>query len=103
MQLHHALQSLGNSTIFSKIDLASGYYAIKIAERDTEKTALVTTNGTYVFNYMPFRLKIAPSVFQSLMDRVLGPLKYTTAITYLDDVIIHSGSPEQHLRDLEQV
>lgn len=103
VQLHHALQSLGKSIIFSKIDLASGYYAIKIAEEDKEKTALVTTNGTYVFNSMPFGLKNAPAVFQSLMDRVLGPLKNVTAIAYPDDVIIHSSSIEQHVIDLENV
>lgn len=103
VHIHHALQSLGKSIIFSKIDLASGYYAIKIAEEDKKKTALVTTNGTYIFNFMPFGLKNAPAVFQSLMDRVLGPLKYTTAIAYLDDVIIHSSSVEQHIIDLENV
>ncbi|KAG1031659.1 hypothetical protein G6F43_013912 [Rhizopus delemar] len=52
---------------------------------------------------MPFGLKNAPAVFQSLMDRVLGPLKYVTAIAYLDDVIIHSSSVEQHVIDLENV
>lgn len=103
IHLHHALQSLGTSTIFSKIDLASGYYAIKIKAEDREKTALVTPNGTYVFNYMPFGLKNAPAVLQSIMDRVLGPLKNVTAIAYLDDIIIHSKSPSQHIRDVEQV
>lgn len=52
---------------------------------------------------MPFGLKNAPAVFQSLMDRVLGPLTYVTAIAYLDDVIIHSSSVEQHVIDLENV
>lgn len=103
VHLHHALQSLGSSTIFSKIDLASGYYAIKIKEEDREKTALVTSNGTYVFNFMPFGLKNAPAVFQSLMDCVLGPLKNIIAIAYLDDIIIHSKSPAQHVADVEQV
>ncbi|KAG0739642.1 hypothetical protein G6F23_008820 [Rhizopus arrhizus] len=103
IHLHHALQSLGTSTIFSKIDLASGYYAIKIKAEDREKTALVTPNGTYVFNYMPFGLKNAPAVFQSMMDRVLGPLKNVTAIAYLDDIIIHSKSPSKHILDVEQV
>ncbi|KAG1136977.1 hypothetical protein G6F38_011651 [Rhizopus arrhizus] len=103
IHLHHALQSLGTSTIFSKIDLASGYYAIKIKAEDREKTTLVTPNGTYVFNYMPFGLKNAPAVFQSMMDRVLGPLKNVTAIAYLDDIIIHSKSPSQHILDVEQV
>ena len=94
---------MGKSVVFSKIDLASGYYAIKIAEQDREKTALVTTNGTYVFNFIPFGLKNAPAVFQSLMDRILGPLECVTAIAYLNDVIIHSSSVEQHIIDLENV
>ena len=52
---------------------------------------------------MPFGLKNALAVFQSMMDRVLGPLRNITAVAYLDDIIIHSKSPTQHIRDVEQV
>lgn len=103
VNLHIALQSMGKAKIFSKIDLASGYYQMKIKEEDKAKTALVTTNGTYIFNFMSFGLKNAPAYFQSLMDLVLGPLQNRCVIAYLDDIIIYSNSAADHLRDLEQV
>jgi hypothetical protein len=94
---------LGKASVFSKLDLASGYYQIPILESAKEKTALVTTNGTYIFNVMSLGLKNAPAIFQALMDQVRGSLRYTCAIAYLDDIIIYSTSRQQHLTHLKLV
>jgi hypothetical protein len=103
VNMHLALRSLGKASVFSKLDLASGYYQIPILESDKEKTALATTNGTYIFNVMPFGLKNVPATFQELMHQVLGSHRYTCAIAYLDDIIIYSTSRQQHLTHLKLV
>ena len=57
---------------FSKLDLKSGYWQIKVAEKDKEKTAFVCHKGLFEFNVMLFGLSVAPPTFQECMDRVLG-------------------------------
>ncbi|KAG1132240.1 hypothetical protein G6F37_013367 [Rhizopus arrhizus] len=101
--MHHLLQSLGQAEVFSKLDLAQGYFQIPIKQEHKEKTALVTVNGTYVFTVMPMGMKIAPAVFQSLMDKVLGSFRYSFASAYQDDLIVYSHSVDEHKQHLCQV
>jgi hypothetical protein len=72
-------------------------------EKDIEKTAFITSEGLYEFLVMPFGLCNAPATFQRLMHEVLEDLIYTRAPVYLDDIIIHSKTFEQHLRDIDEV
>ena len=72
-------------------------------EKDIEKTAFITSEGLYEFLVMPFRLCNAPATFQRLMHEVLGNLIYTKAPVYLNDIIIHSKTFEQHLEDIDEV
>ncbi|KAG1062624.1 hypothetical protein G6F62_008005 [Rhizopus arrhizus] len=101
--MHHLLQSLGQAKVFSKLDLAQGYFQIPIKQEHKEKTALVTVNGTYVFTVMPMGMKNAPAVFQSLMDKVLGSFRYSFAFAYQDDIIVYSRSVDEHKQHLCQV
>ena len=72
-------------------------------EKDIEKMAFITSEGLYEFLVMPFGLCNAPATFQRLMHEVLGNLIYTKAPVYLDDIIIHSKTFEQHLKDIDEV
>src|SRR3954451_20580179 len=72
-------------------------------EKDIEKMAFITSEGLYEFLVMPFGLCIAPATFQRLMHEVLGNLIYTKVSVYLNDIIIHSKTFEQHLENINEV
>lgn len=55
-----------------------------------EKTAFVTPDQVFQFNRLTFGLTCAPATFQVLMTKVLGHLKWTTALVYLDDVAVYA-------------
>ncbi len=85
------------------MDLESGYWQVPIKASDRQKTAFVTPDGLYEFLVMPFGLCSAPGTYQSMMDLVIAGLKWSTCLVYLDDIIIHAKSQDQHLERLEQV
>ena len=101
------LDQLGQSKFFSTLDLASGYWQVKVHPNSREKTAFITHQGLYEFKVMPFGLRNAPAVFQRLMQRVLAglnPLEGPDFVSvYLDDVIIFSKTLDDHLRHLSLV
>ncbi|MCG7870381.1 MAG: RNA-directed DNA polymerase, partial [Candidatus Thiodiazotropha taylori] len=97
------LEALGGSTLFSCLDLQSGYWQIEVDEADKQKTAFVCRKGLYEYNTMPFGLSGAPATFQRCMELVMRGLQWSDVIIYLDDLIIHAKSFEEHLRRLDQV
>ena len=101
-QIEEVLDSVGSATIISTLDLAKGYWQIPLAEESKEKTAFTTPYGLYEFEVMPFGLHSAPATFQRMMNHVLrGCEQFAGA--YLDDVIIHSKTWQEHLQHLQEV
>jgi hypothetical protein len=97
------LEKFEGSKWFSTMDMASGYWQIEMEEQDIEKTAFITHEGLYEWVVMPFGLTNAPATFQRTMQLALGELFYTIAPVYIDDIIVHSETFENHLNDLKQV
>ena len=97
------LDQLGGCKFFTAMDLTSGYWQVDMKDEDAAKTAFITPDGLFEFTAMPFGLCNAPATFQRLMDQVLGNLRYEYALVYLDDVMVHSKTFDEHLVHLEAV
>ena len=99
------LDQLGESEYFSTIDLAAGFWQIRMHPSAKEKTAFVTPQGLYEFRVMPFGLTNTPGVFQ--MQQVIMGLNPTSSTdfvsVYLDDILVFSRSLDDHLNHLRMV
>lgn len=94
---------LAGKSLFTTLDLASGYYQILISPESQDKTAFVTPDGQYQFKRMPFGLTNAPSVFQRMMNRILANVKSKSVLVYMDNVLISARSIAEGLELLEEV
>ena len=93
---------LNKCNYFSSLDLHSCYYHISLTEEPKKKTAVVTADGKYQWNVVPFGLATTISTFQYLMSTVLSGLN-NFAFMYLDDVLVFSETYDDHLHHLNVV
>ena len=102
--IEDALDSLNGACIFTSLDLKSGYWQVELDDQSIPLTAFtVGPVGFYECVRMPFGLTNAPAMFQRLMESCLGELHLQWFIIYLDDIIIFSHNPEDHIERLEGV
>ena len=98
-----ALDTLSGSRYFCTLDMASGYWQIKMHEDSKKYTAFSTHRGLYQFKVMPFGLCNAPASFERLIERVLHGLQWQKCLCYLDDIIVFGKTFEETLENLKEV
>ena len=102
-RVDECLEAMSGATVFTTLDLASGYWQVEVNPNDRPKTAFSTNSGHYQFVTMPMGLKGAPATFQRLMDLVMKGLKWDILLVYLDDILVFGRTADEHLTRLETV
>ncbi|GJR68101.1 putative reverse transcriptase domain-containing protein [Tanacetum coccineum] len=94
---------LQGSSVYSKIDLRSGYHQLRVREEDIPKTTFRTRYGHYEFQVMLFGLTNAPSIFMDLMNRLCKPYLGKFVIVFIDDILIYSKNKQEHEKHLKLI
>ena len=102
-RIDDAIDAMRGANYFTTLDLASGYWQVRLDDDAQEKAAFATSFGFYQWSCMPFGLCNAPATFQRLMYTVLHDLIPHVCLVYLDDIIIFSSSLQEHLVRLRAV
>ncbi|KAL4386770.1 hypothetical protein GQ457_09G016740 [Hibiscus cannabinus] len=102
-RIEDLFDQLRDSSVFSKIDLISDYYQMKVKDADVPKTTFWTRYGHFEFLVMPFGLTIAPPAFMDLMNRIFKPYLDKFVVVFIDDILIYSCNKDEHAEHLRIV
>jgi hypothetical protein len=97
------LDQLKNFVYFTKLDFHNGYHQIKVTEQDAWKTAFKTKHGLFEWLVMSFGLCNALKNFMCVMNDVFMPFLDDFVIVYLYDILIFSGTWDEHVRNIKKV
>jgi hypothetical protein len=94
--INQLLDRLRSAKVFTRIDLRSAYYLLRVRKGDEWKTAFRTPFGHFQFNVMPFGLTNAPATFQHFLNDIFRPFLEQFVIIYLDDILVFSKNASDH-------
>ena len=103
LRIEYLFDQLKGSSVFSKIDLRSGYYQLRVKDVDVSKTTFRTRYGHYEFLVMSFGLTNAPTTFMDLMNRVFHPYLDQFVVVFIDDILVYSKDAQEHEQHLRMV
>ena len=102
-RIEDLFDQLKRASVFSKIDLRSRYYQLRVKDVDVSKTAFRTRYGHYEFLVIPFGLTNALAAFMGLMNRVFYPYLDQFVVVFIDDVLVYSKDAQEHEQHLKIV
>nr|GEY07239.1 putative reverse transcriptase domain, ribonuclease H-like domain, aspartic peptidase domain protein [Tanacetum cinerariifolium] len=102
-RINDLFDQLQGPSIYSKIDLRSGYHQLRVREEDIPNTAFRTRYGHYEFQVMSFGLTNAPAIFMDLMNRVCKPYLEKFVIVFIDDILIYSKNEQEYGEHLKLI
>jgi hypothetical protein len=102
-RIEDMFDQLRGASMFSKIDLRSGYHQLKIRPSDISNTTFITKYGLYEFTVMSFGLTNAPAFFMNLMNNVVMDYLDKFVVVFIDDILIYSQCEEEHVNHLKMV
>ena len=102
-RIDELLDCLHGAKYFSALDLQQAYHQVRLREEDYHKTAFITHKGQFEYKVLCFGLSNAPSTFQALMNRVLQEHLSVCCLVYMDDVLVYSHTPEEHVQHLRLI
>ena len=103
LRIEDLFDQLKGSSVFSKIDLRSGYYQLRVKDVDVSKTTFRTRYGHYEFLVMSFELTNAPTTIMDLMNRVFHPYLDQFVVVFIDDILVYSKDAQEHEQHLRMV
>jgi hypothetical protein len=102
-RIEYLFDQMKGASVFSKIDLRSGYHQLKIRESDISKTAFHTRYGLYEYTVMSFGLTNAPAYFMYLMNKVYMEYLDKFVVFFIYDILIFSKTEEEHGKHLRMI
>jgi hypothetical protein len=102
-RIEDLFDQMKGASVFSKIDLRSGYHQLKIWESDILKTAFCTRYGLYEYTVVSFGLTNAPVYFMYLMNKVFMEYLDRFIVVFINDILIFSKTMEEHEEHLRLV
>jgi hypothetical protein len=102
-RIEDLFDQMKGASVFSKIDLRSGYHQLKIQESDIPKTTFRTWYGLYEYIVMSFGLANTPAYFMYLMNKVFMEYLDKFVVVFIDDILVFSKTEEEHENHLRLV